>query len=664
MKRKVISMFVAMMMVASAGVFAFAAVPSAPTGNGMPTGMQPGGNNASSVSWSGATTVTSADTLSSGTYTSSSADENALLINTSESVTVNNPTVTKTGGTSASDQYSFYGINSGIMVKGGATVTINGGTVNTAAAGANGVFCYGANNGSTNAVGDGTTVNISDTEITTTGNGSGGIMNTYGGTINASDLTINTSGNSSAPIRTDRGGGWVNVTGGEYTSNGLGSPVIYSTADVNVSDATLTSNLSEGVCIEGTGSVELTDCDLTASNTGLNGNANFYDSIMIYQSMSGDADNGSSAFTMTGGTLTSNNGHVFHVTNTTAIISLSDVDIDNNDSDNVLISVCDDGWNGGNNTAVLNAEDQTLSGTVLVGDNSTLFINLSGDSVFTGNISGDIVNAKGTTVSSEVGDVYVTLADDAEWVLTADTYITGFSGDADNVNTNGYTLYVNGSVFDGTNTEIPTLESVIGTNSGSGTMPQGQPPEGQMPEGQPPFVTGSAMGGPEGNAPGGNMFNDVKENNWYFQYVTSLAQSGVINGMGDGSFAPSNTLTWAQAMKLLLCAHGDLESVTGSQWATTSMNKASELGLCASSQSANGDISRLEFCRAAAKAFGIEGDGTTFSDCNDPAVCALAGAGVINGYTDGTFGPDKTITRAEISKVIYLLQQLEAATEE
>ncbi len=653
MKRKVISMFVAMMMVASAGVFAFAAAPSA--------------------SWSGATTVTSATTLNSGTYTSSSADENALLINTSENVTVNNPTVTKSGGTSASDQYSFYGINSGIMVKGGATVTINGGTVNTAAAGANGVFCYGANSGSTNAVGDGTTINISDTEITTTGNGSGGIMDTYGGTINATDLTVNTSGNSSAPIRTDRGGGWVNVTGGEYTSNGLGSPAIYSTADVNVSDATLTSNLSEGVCIEGTGSVELTDCDLTASNTGLNGNANFYDSIMIYQSMSGDADNGSSAFTMTGGTLTSNNGHVFHVTNTTAVISLSDVDIVNNDSDNVLISVCDDGWNGGNNTAVLNAEDQTLSGTVLVGDNSTLFINLSGDSIFTGNISGNIVNAKGTTVSSEVGAVYVTLADDAEWVLTADTYITGFSGDGDNVDTNGYTLYVNGSVFDGTNTEIPTLASVTGSSSSSGTgagnmpggdMPQGQPPEGQMPEGQPPFATGSAMGGPEGNGPGGNMFNDVKENNWYFQYVTSLAQSGVINGMGDGSFAPSNTLTWAQAMKLLLCAHGDLSNVTGNQWATTSMNKAADLGLCNSSQSANGDISRLEFCQAAAKAFGIEGTGSSFSDCSDPSVCALAGAGVINGYTDGTFGPDKTITRAEISKVIYLLQQLEASMQE
>lgn len=47
-------------------------------------------------------------------------------------------------------------------------------------------------------------------------------------------------------------------------------------------------------------------------------NATFYDSIMIYQSMSGDADSGTSSFTMTGGSLTSKNGHVFHVTNTNA----------------------------------------------------------------------------------------------------------------------------------------------------------------------------------------------------------------------------------------------------------------------------------------------------------------------------------------------------------
>lgn len=192
--------------------------------------------------------------------------------------------------------------------------------------------------------------------IKTTGDGSGGIMTTGGGITYAYELDVETSGRSSAPIRTDRGGGTVYVDGGTYTSNGLGSPAIYSTAEIHVENAELTSNLSEGVCIEGKNSIELTNCNMTANNTKCNGNATFYDTIMIYQSMSGDADSGTSSFTMNGGSLTSKNGHVFHVTNTNAIINLNGVKIVNNDSDNILLSVCADGWSGAGNIATLNAD--------------------------------------------------------------------------------------------------------------------------------------------------------------------------------------------------------------------------------------------------------------------------------------------------------------------
>ena len=275
-------------------------------------------------------------------------------------------------------------------------------------------------------------------------------MTTGGGTTYASNLTVTTSGRSSAPIRTDRGGGTVVVDGGTYTSNGLGSPAIYSTANITVKNATLISNLSEGVCIEGMNSITLENCDMTANNTQCNGNATFYDTIMIYQSMSGDADSGTSAFTMTGGSLTSENGHMFHVTNTHAVITLSGVNLINNGSD-VLLSVCDDGWSGASNTAELVADAQVLSGTILVGDNSTMSLTLSNGSTFEGYFSGEITNAKGTQVSSEIGTVSVTLDETSTWTLTADTYITEFTGDAGNVISNGYTLYVNGTALEGTN---------------------------------------------------------------------------------------------------------------------------------------------------------------------------------------------------------------------
>lgn len=67
----------------------------------------------------------------------------------------------------------------------------------------------------------------------------------------------------------------------------------------------------------------MTNCTLTANNTSTNGQATFLDTIMIYQSMSGDSDTGTATFSMTGGVLNSKSGHVFHVTNTAAIINLT-----------------------------------------------------------------------------------------------------------------------------------------------------------------------------------------------------------------------------------------------------------------------------------------------------------------------------------------------------
>ena len=414
-------------------------------GGGFGGGTPPGGR-ASSFEYTAATEITKAASVSGSVYTSETVDESALIVNTTDDVTLDDITVTKTGDSNGGDNCNFYGLNAGLLVMGGSTTKINNAIIETSASGANGVFSYGGNGGQNGASGDGTTVIISDSSITTTGNGSGGIMTTGGGTTYAYNLTVDTSGRSSAAIRTDRGGGTVVVDGGSYASNGLGSPAIYSTADITVSNATLTSNLSEGVCIEGKNSITLIDCDMTANNTAMNGNATFLDTIMIYQSMSGDADSGTSSFTMSGGSLTSLSGHMFHVTNTNAVITLSGVSLVNEGS-NVLLSVCDDGWNGASNIATLNADGQKLEGLLLVGSNSTLYLNLTNGSSFEGTVSGEISNAKGSTVSSEVGTVNVTLDANSTWTLTADTYISSFNGEVSNVVTNGYKLYVNGEAI-------------------------------------------------------------------------------------------------------------------------------------------------------------------------------------------------------------------------
>ena len=422
---------------------------SAPDNGGGPGGAPPG-SSSGNVSYSAANEITESSEISDKSYKSETSDENALSVSGDIKVTATGISAAKTGNSDGGDNSNFYGTNSAIIAKDGATLTIENATVTTDASGANGVFSYGGNGGQNGASGDGTTVVISDSVITTTGSGSGGIMTTGGGVTKASNLTVTTSGQSSAAIRSDRGGGTVTVDKGTYTTNGLGSPAIYSTADITVSNAKLISNLSEGVCIEGLNSITLTDCDLTANNTQRNGNATFLDSIMIYQSMSGDAASGTSSFTMTGGSLNSLSGHVFHVTNTNAVITLSGVNIKNEDSDNVLLSVCDDGWSGGSNKATLNASNQNLNGAILVGSNSELTLKLADSSEFTGYVNGEIKNASGETVSSEVGTVSVTLEGNSTWTLTGDSYVTGFTGDASNVISNGYTLYVNGTALTGT----------------------------------------------------------------------------------------------------------------------------------------------------------------------------------------------------------------------
>ena len=79
-----------------------------------------------------------------------------------------------------------------------------------------------------------------------------------------------------------------------------------------------------------------------------------------------------------------------------------------------------------------------------MGSDSELSLTLTDGSTFNGSISGKIANAAGDVVSTEVGTVNVTIADDSTWTLTADTYITSLKGDKSRINTNGHRLYISG----------------------------------------------------------------------------------------------------------------------------------------------------------------------------------------------------------------------------
>ena len=158
-------------------------------------------------------------------------------------------------------------------------------------------------------------------------------------------------------------------------------------------------------------------------------------------------------------------------------------------------------------------------------------------------------------------------------------------------------------------------------------------------------------------------FTDVLATSWFAPYVTDLYASGVVNGMSETVFAPDAQLTWGQALKLLLVNGGKLahEAAVGEAWLSNTMRKAFELGIAAADNDGTGEISRADFCRMAARLGGIaEVSESVFSDCDDGAVNALAAAGVVDGFEDGSFAPDATISRAQAAKILCAMNALAA----
>ncbi len=379
------------------------------------------------------TTTTTTTTTANETLKNSSDGEHVIAVDgTTENYS--NTEVIKTGD-SDGDEADFYGENAAIFATNKGTLDMSEMSIDTNGAHANAVFSYG----------DGTTVNIANSHITTSGNCSGALMTTGGGTMNATNVTAETTGNSSATIRSDRGGGTVTVNGGNYKTSGKGSPTIYSTADITVNDSNLESTASQGVVVEGKNSVTLNNTNLIANNNTKNSNkSDYYQAVMIYQSMSGDASEGTSNFTMNGGSLSNANGDIFFINNTTSNITLSNANITNNDANGVFLRAAAAGWgNSGSNGGKVNlkASNQAINGNMIVDSISTLNLYLNDNSTFTGAINPD----------GQSGNVYVELTNGSTWTLTADSYVSSLTCDANSINLNGHTLYVNGVAYNANN---------------------------------------------------------------------------------------------------------------------------------------------------------------------------------------------------------------------
>lgn len=351
-----------------------------------------------------------------------------------DNVTVNRTSDDSTGG----DNSSFYGVGAALLTTDGTTYIKNS-QITTDSAGGAGIFSYG----------DGKTY-VADTKIKTSKDTSGGIHVAGGGTLYAWDLDVETDGESAAAIRSDRGGGTMVVDGGTYTSNGVGSPAVYCTADIAVNNAKLTANGSEAICMEGLNTIHLFDCDITGNMSDLKTNDTTWD-IIVYQSMSGDSEVGNSTMQIVGGSLTSKNGGLIYTTNTECDILMSDVDITYADDSEFFLQCTGNtnerGWgNAGANGSQckFTAENQEMQGKVIWDSISELDFYMKDGSTLTGSFVDD------ETYAGDGGAGYcnVYVSKDSKWVVTGDSTVTSLYSEGTIVDEDGKTVTIVGE--DGT----------------------------------------------------------------------------------------------------------------------------------------------------------------------------------------------------------------------
>lgn len=419
---------------------------------------QGGGANTQTFDYSGSYTgilVADGEEVNSSneTISATETDQNAALSQNGGTLTIDGDTLTKSGDDTNGDNCNFYGLNSIVLTVGENSITkIANSTLSADSEGSNAIFA--TDNGTVYAYND---------VITTTSDNSRGLDATYSGTIIASDMEISTKGNHSATIATDRGGGNISVTDSSLNTAGSGSPLLYSTGNIEVSNVTGVASGSQIAGMEGLNTILIENSELSSTNNAISGSDPIKNGVIIYQSTSGDADTstGSKAlFQAVDSTLstTIDSGAMFYVTNTTANIVLSNTVLDF-DAENVNLLQIEgndsNSWgSAGKNgaTVTFTALNETLAGNISVDTISSLDFYLLDSSTYTGATSITQNTSNSETTSSTIT---MNISANAKWIVTGDSTVNNLNvmdgGEIVDENGNTVTVIANGeTVISGT----------------------------------------------------------------------------------------------------------------------------------------------------------------------------------------------------------------------
>lgn len=402
--------------------------PPSGTPNGMPpTAMQNGAPNGMAPqievdpsTFKGTTIVTENKSIAHESMTNTTADQNAFIGKNKAVIDIENSVFDKTGDTTSDDNSNFRGQNAVVLGIEGSQINIKGSNITSNSKGSNAVF----------ATGEGSVINVENTNIHTKSDSSRGLDATYKGTVNGKNLTITTEGAHSATLATDRGEGTITTEAAKLTTSGEGSPVIYSTGNIIVNNVNGIANNSEIGVVEGKNSITLTNSNVT----GYKDNG-----FMLYQSFSGDAENGIARLKAENNTLTTHaTGAFLYVNNTTAEVDLSNNAISMPNTSTLVKAAADSRWgktgeNGGHLT--LRTSNQELSGNIMADSISTIALDMTNGSSLVGAVNTD----------NAAKEVTVKLSKDSNWILTGDSYVKSLNNEdttGSNIHLNGYKLVV------------------------------------------------------------------------------------------------------------------------------------------------------------------------------------------------------------------------------
>lgn len=182
-------------------------------------------------------------------------------------------------------------------------------------------------------------------------------------------------------------------------------------------------------------------------------------------------------------------------------------------------------------------------------------------------------------------------------------------------------------------------------------------------------------------------FTDVSRSDWYYQFVDYVTSKGYFNGVADKTFAPADNMTRAMFVTVLFRFHGAkgdssqsaFVDVAPGEWYTAAINWAAANkivdGVGNGKFAPNDPITRAQMCAMIERYLDLyrkawkvtlpeSGSLSVMVDESTIPAYALAAVkqcqrhGLVNGFEDGTFRPNDLSTRAQVAAVIYRMSHL------